>query len=218
MKANRLAKDKEGVEASDAIIILALILGLALVAVYIGHAIGGWGGGVVTVVKDWFGGVGAGIQEGVVDTESEIMEHVTIPAVSPFLVPAVQFWDWITGTDRTIIKVSDDFLAAMWNEDYFTLQNEENESDTLKGIISSFEGNTTRRYTLTNETGRSAVEEIFRLRGAKTLMIDAEFFERIRLYSIGEILTLEGDHYNATITGQRDDAEVEQWLLEITKS
>lgn len=53
MKANRIAKDESGADASDAIIILALILGVLLVLVYIGHSLGGVG----SIIGNWWSDV-----------------------------------------------------------------------------------------------------------------------------------------------------------------
>ncbi len=209
MKANRLSKDDSGADSSDAIIILALVLGVLLVLVYIGNSIGGW----FTPVADWFGGIGETVQEGAENATVGYGKIYTERVVNPL----ASFWIWITGADYNTVEVEDDFLAEMYNADYFTLQNEENETDQLKGIFAGAEENT-RRYTLTNETGRSAVEEIFRIRNAKTLITSSEFFEKVRVYELGESFNLKGEHYNATITVDRDDAEVEQYRLEITKA
>jgi len=62
MKANRLSKDDSGADSSDAIIILALILGLLLVLIYMGRNVGNisttiseWAGDVAEGVGSWFG-------------------------------------------------------------------------------------------------------------------------------------------------------------------
>ncbi len=201
MKANRLSKDDSGADSSDAIIILALVLGVLLVLVYIGHSLGGWSGGVGTTVSDWAGDVVEGAQDQVEGAQNRISD----------------WWNSVLGRMEYSRDVENEPLDQMWKNDYFYITSNESVKN-YKAIISSYIDDTGRRYALTTNTSASAVEEIFHRRNAPTIVMPDDILQKMESLSIGEILTLNGRDYTAEIISNGDVRSGAEYTLTLTKA
>lgn len=197
MKANRLSKDESGADSSDAIIILALILGLLLVLVYMGRNVGN----ISTTISDWAGGVG--------EWAGDVAEGVG---------------SWF-GSSSTIEISADEenTLKEMYIYDVFIIT--ANNTQTNYKATLSYEGDTYRGYDLSalgNATSTTsylfgeAGERLFGRVELKTFTISNEAMERLEKIREGQTLTLQGDTYSMKITAQGRDVGVDaKYTIEI---
>lgn len=199
MKANRIAKDESGADASDAIIILALILGVLLVLVYIGHSLGGVG----STIGNWWGDVTEGA--------SDWFEDVTESASALF-------------GGSSGIDIEDSTLKSMYEAESFIIT--ANNTATNYRASLAYVGDTYRRYVLMSigdETSTTsylfgeAGERLFGRAQVQTFTISDEAMSRLERLRVDETLTLEGENYSAKITAQGKVGVDAQYILEIRK-
>lgn len=190
MKSNKLAKDESGADASDAIIILALVLGVLLVLVYIGHSIGGIG----TTISDWWSDVTGDILGGI---SSTFGGSSTIEADDSALKSMYEAESFIITANNTATN----YRASL-----------ERVGDRYKRYMLSAMGtNTSTTEQLFGEAG----ERLFGRVQLKTFTISDEAMSRLEKLRVDETLTLEGENYTAKITAQGKLGTDAQYILEI---
>lgn len=201
MKANRIAKDEDGADASDAIIILALLLGIMLVAIYIGRSLGGVG----STVSDWFGGVGESVQEWASDVSSGISS--TFGGSSDINIDSA--------TETTIQKMYalDNFIitANTTKNRYEAILTDARDNYKRYALSAIGEETSTTSY-LFGESG----ERLFGRAQVKTFTISDEAMSRLEKLRVDETLTLQGENYTAKITAQGLVGTQAQYILEIS--
>lgn len=193
MKSNKLAKDESGADASDAIIILALVLGVLLVLVYIGHSIGGIG----TTISDWWSDVTGDILGGI---SSTFGGSSTIEA------------DAETETMMQEMYVLDNFIitANTTSNNYEAVITDIGDTYRRYALSAIGEETSTTSY-LFGEVG----ERLFGRAEVKTFTISDEAMSRLEKLREGETLTLQGENYSAKITAQGLLGTQAQYTLEI---
>lgn len=190
MKANRIAKDESGADASDAIIILALILGVLLVLVYIGHSLGGVG----SIIGNWWSDVTGDI---IGEISSTFGGSSTIDADDSALKSMYEAESFIITANNTATN----YRASL---SYVGDQYRRYE-------LRSIGQNTSTTEQLFGDAGA----RLFGRVQVQTFTISDEAMSRLEKLRTDETLTLEGENYSAKITAKGKLGTDAQYILEI---
>jgi len=172
------------------------LLGILLVAVYIGHSLGGVG----TVVGDWWSGVTESVTEGIEGISATLGGSSTIELDSE----------------------TETMLAEMYVLNNFIIT-ANTTANNYEAVITD-QGDTYRRYALSalgEETSTTsylfgeAGERLFGRAQVKTFTISDEAMSRLEKLRVDETLTLQGESYSAKITAQGKAGTQAQYILEI---
>ncbi len=190
MKANRIAKDEDAFEASDAIIILALVLGLLLVLVYIGNSLGGVG----STITNWWSDVTGDITDVI---SSTFGGSSTIEVDDSALKSMYEAESFIITANNTATNYRASLAYV---------------GDTYRRYeVMAIGQNTSTTEQLFGEAG----ERLFGRVQLQTFTISDEAMSRLEKLRTDETLTLEGEDYSAKITAQGKVGVEAQYILEI---